>query len=519
MSLQVKAKQELLWRKCVSDPAYWAEHYWHIRHPQGRRLLELREPQRIALENFAAGGNWLTLKARQIGWSTITTSYAFWRVFFHEDTRVLFISKGEREARELLAIVKFGLERMPEWLRARGPRLLNDTMESMKFSNGSQIDSLPSASNPGRGFSGSVVIVDEWAHLPNDEDAWASIEPTADIGGQIIGLSTANGVGNWFHREWEKAVRKENSFQTMFYSWRAVPERDEEWYDRKRRDMLPWVLAQEYPTTPDEAFLKSGNPVFDVEKLSLIQPTAPTVQGSLFALAKRAFEVHEDKFGKLKIWDYPIEGHVYVIGADVAEGLAHGDASSAHVIDARTSRVVAHWHGRVDPDLFGEELFALGTHYYGALMGVESNNHGISVVSALKRMTYPRLWRRREIGATTTQMSTRYGFLTTKESKPLMIDDLAKALRNDLDVTCADTLRELRNYVRDDKGKMSGSPFDDRVMSLGIANFMRQFAFAPEYAPKESTVGTLDWWAKQSDKSDVTRLGSHNMRHSGQLSY
>ena len=152
-------------------------------------------------------------------------------------------------------------------------------------------------------------------------------------------------------------------------------------------------------------------------------------------------------------------------------------------------------------------------------MGVESNNHGISVVSALKRMTYPRLWRRREIGATTTQMSTRYGFLTTKESKPLMIDDLAKALRNDLDVTCADTLRELRNYVRDDKGKMSGSPFDDRVMSLGIANFMRQFAFAPEYAPKESTVGTLDWWAKQSDKSDVTRLGSHNMRPSGQLSY
>ena len=31
--------------------------------------------------------------------------------------------------------------------------------------------------------------------------------------------------------------------------------------------MLPWQLAQEYPTTPEEAFVKSGNPVFDLDIL------------------------------------------------------------------------------------------------------------------------------------------------------------------------------------------------------------------------------------------------------------
>lgn len=509
-----EARRELIWRKSANDPVYWAESFWMIRHPKGRRLLELRQPQREALNNFADGGNWLTLKARQIGWSTITTTYAFWKAYLHDDQRILLISKGEREARELLEMIKFGMERLPEWVRARGPKVVAATLESLKFSNGSEINSLPSASNPGRGFSGSLVVVDEWAHLPNDEDAWASIEPVADIGGQIIGLSTANGVGNWFHREWEKAVRKENSFRTMFYSWRAVPERDDEWYARKQRDMLPWQLHQEYPTTAEEAFLKSGNPVFDLENLKKFgDGYEPSIRGYLFAKAIKAHELREQPNGALRVWKLPEEGHVYVIGADVAEGLEHGDASSAHVIDVKTAEMVAHWHGRTDPDLFGEELFALGIFYYGALLGVEANNHGISVTSTLKRMNYPRLWRRREVGSTTANISTRYGFLTNKETKPLMIDDLARCLRLDLHIPCGDTLREIRSYTRDEKGKMSGSPFDDRVMSLGIANHMRQFAFAPEYAHTVSNHGTLDWWASQQEAPPPsTAIGNHNIR-------
>ena len=519
MTKAQEARQELIWRKCKDDPCFWAEGYWHIRHPQGRRLIELRDPQRTALENFASRENYLTLKARQIGWSTITTTYAFWRAYFADDNRVLLISKGEREARELLEMVKFGLERLPKWMLAKGPKVITSTQETLEFSNGSKIQSLPSASNPGRGFSGSVVIVDEWAHIPNDEDAWASIEPVADIGGQIIGLSTANGVGNWFHREWEKAVRGENSFKTMFYSWRAVPERDDEWYARKVRDMLPWQLSQEYPTTPEEAFLKSGNPVFDLDSLKkFVNGVSPKFNGFLYELAPRAYEARESHNGELKIWQFPSIGEIFVIGADVAEGLEHGDASCAHVIDVRTNIVVAEWHGRIAPDLFGEELYKLGIFFNGALLGVEANNHGISVIDTLKRMKYPRIWRRREVGAVSSKVLPRYGFLTNRESKPKMIDDLARCLREDLDLRSEPTLRELRSYVMDGKGKMSGSPFDDRVMSLGIANYMRQFAFAPEYAHKESNHGTMDWWADQlEDNSEkVVRMGSNNVRSTTQ---
>ena len=50
--------------------------------------------------------------------------------------------------------------------------------------------------------------------LPNPEEAWASIEPVADVGGRIIGLSTANGSGNFFHQLWTGSTAGNNKFAT-----------------------------------------------------------------------------------------------------------------------------------------------------------------------------------------------------------------------------------------------------------------------------------------------------------------
>ena len=113
--------------------------------------------------------------------------------------------------------------------------------------------------------------MDEWAFLPNPEEAWASIEPVADVGGRIIGLSTANGSGNFFHNLWTGAVTGNNNFDPMFFPWSASEDRDESWYEGKKDAMLPWQLAQEYPTSPEEAFVRSGNPVFDLDALEAIE--------------------------------------------------------------------------------------------------------------------------------------------------------------------------------------------------------------------------------------------------------
>ena len=57
----------------------------------------------------------------------------------------------------------------------------------------------------------------------------------------------------------------------MFFPWSASEDRDESWYEGKKDAMLPWQLAQEYPTSPEEAFVRSGNPVFDLDALEAIE--------------------------------------------------------------------------------------------------------------------------------------------------------------------------------------------------------------------------------------------------------
>tara|TARA_R110000751_G_scaffold20222_7_gene59559 strand:+ start:1274 stop:2161 length:888 start_codon:yes stop_codon:yes gene_type:complete len=261
-------RQEAEWRKCVADESYFLRMYWHIAHPaRGRILFDLRDAQSEALNRWANNRYSLTLKARQIGWTTLVAAHQFWLAFFHDDQNIIDLSRTERESVLLLKKTKYGFKHMPDWLLARGPQSVVEHQQRMGFSNGSQIASMPSASDPARGESASLVVVDEWAFLPNPEEAWASIEPVADVGGRIIGLSTANGSGNFFHQLWVGATTGNNRFDAMFFPWSASEDRDISWYESKKDSMLPWQLAQEYPTSAEEAFVRSGNPVFDLDVL------------------------------------------------------------------------------------------------------------------------------------------------------------------------------------------------------------------------------------------------------------
>ena len=264
----VELKQEAEWRKCQRDEKYFLQNYWHIAHPaHGRILFTLREAQEKAIENWAANRYSLTLKARQIGWSTLVASHQFWLAFFHPDQNIIDLSRTEREAVLLLRKTKYGYQHLPKWMIERGPKSLVEHQQRMGFDNGSQVTSMPSASDPARGESATLIVVDEWAFLPNAEEAWASIEPVADVGGRIIGLSTANGSGNFYHHLWVGASTGANKFEPMFFPWSATEDRGDSWYQEKVESMLPWQLAQEYPSTPEEAFVKSGNPVFDLDIL------------------------------------------------------------------------------------------------------------------------------------------------------------------------------------------------------------------------------------------------------------
>jgi hypothetical protein len=498
--------EEREWRRCAPSSRrprdqlegfkYFCDHYAYIRHPdRGRIPFEMFDAQVESVQLFLDSRYTLILKARQLGFSTLVSTYALWMTMFYEDRVIIMLSRTEREAIKLLQKAKYVYKFLPEWMKFRGPPM-NATQTKMEFANESYIESLPSASDPARGESVYLVIVDELAFLPNSDEAWASIEPIADIGGRVIALSTANGEGNLFHQLWVGAEMRNNRFKSLFFPWSANG-RTQEWYEEKKRDLPEWMLASEYPDNPDDAFLKSGRPVFSLDVLRRLPITEPT-RG--FQVPERRFEFREDSEGPLRVWRWPNAEARYVVGADPSQGMEHGDFSSCHVINARTGEVVAHWHGRIDPDLFGSQVLApLGRLYNDALMGVESNNHGLTTLKALQRVRYHPLYMQRSPRYKRSVPTDILGWRTTQITKPLAADELNMALRQgDVILHCGDTIAELRTYVRDENNKMTGSPFDDRTVSLMIANQMRRYVWMPEYeVHRAPPPGTWGWAEKQ----------------------
>jgi len=526
--------RELRFRRAKKDVFFFAEKLWTIQHPEkGRIPFEMRDPQINTMDAFLAERKVIILKARQIGFSTLVATYCFWLAYFHDDVQIVMLSKGEREAKELLDKVKYGFRAMPQWLKDRGPKNTNGKVDDLgtqsviEFDNNSSIESLPSRSDPARGRSVTLVVVDEWAFLENPADAWASIEPIADIGGQVIGLSTANGAGTFYHQMWTKATTGSSEFHPIFYPWNAVPERNDDWYESKKNSLLPWQLAQEYPSDPEEAFIRSGNPVFDIDVLRAM-PRRDPVCGELRPTSESTAEFVLKPNGNLQVWEYPVTAansespHTYCIGADVAEGLEHGDYSVAWVIDAKTGQAVAKWRGHVPPDIFGSKILKeLGYFYNVALVGPEVNNHGFSTCVNLRDESYPHIYYRHSYDERTNKRGRKLGWRTQSNTKPLMIDELQKALREELVLEDPETFAELMTFVRAPDGKMHGSPHDDQVIALAIANQMRKHVFNPEYVRPQDTAGTvqslIDGLIDGGASAPRQLAGRHNVRHRGSL--
>ena len=219
----------------------------------------------------------------------------------------------------------------------------------------------------------------------------------------------------------------------------------------------------------------------------------------------------------LTVWREPKAHQPYCIGVDTAEGLIHGDYSCIQVLDVRTGEQVAIWHGHIPPDTLANEVFRLSLWYNDALTCVESNNHGLTTIVQLRHLGHPNLFRKRSLNQVSTRVSMEFGWKTTRTTKPLLIDDLGMALRSDqLIIHDRFTLAELRTYTRNERGSMSGSPHDDRVMALALSNQMRQYAFMPEFVQKVDDYWTVDWWARLAGKTDDTVdpliIGANNVR-------
>lgn len=451
------------WAKYRADPAKFIDELCIIDETQGDTItgtvpFKLWDDQKAVVGTLAAEDRVIILKARQLGISWLVCGYVLHLCVFHPGKRVILLSQGEEEADELTRRVAVMYERLPEWIRLKSPLVKQPQTSKIVWANGSRVQSFAATKRKGRSFTASLLVMDECAHMQFAKHLYTAAKPTIDaVGGRLVILSSANGFGNLFHDLWQKAEAKLNEFAAVFLPWWSRPGRDAAWYAKVKAESTdPALVKQEYPANPREAFVASGRLRFPSDWIDAQEPNlqATGIPPEVLPEAIRSIP-------GLTVYKLPT-GRRAVIGADVAEGLEHGDFSTATVLDWDSHEELATIHGHWEPDEYAGYLDTLA-RWYEAQLVVERNNHGHATLVTLKALECPHV---------ANGPDDRPGWLSNLKTKPESIDALAEELRDGAcTVRTPAALTEMRQYTVVKKGKTSAPEggYDDRVMAWAIA--------------------------------------------------
>lgn len=176
-----------------------------------------------------------------------------------------------------------------------------------------------------------------------------------------------------------------------------------------------------------------------------------------------------DESGPIKIYEEPVWGHPYVGGGDTA-----GDGSDFNAgaftdnfseIDAATIRT------QLDEDEYARQMYCLGLYYNNALLAIETN-FSTHPNKELERLGYTNLYVREKTPDTFAgQPTKRYGFLTTKLTRPLALGMLRTVMREHPErVKDLDTLHEMTTFTKNERGKpeAAAGAHDDCIIARAI---------------------------------------------------
>ncbi len=494
------------------------------------------------------------LKPRKLGFSTLILALFFLDTISTPNTQTVIIAHDAATTRKLFDVMRrFYRNLHPD----KQPKTGYYSRQEIWFKD---IDSYIYVGTAGSGQYGRGGTVQnlhgsEAAFWPNPEDIVAGLFESVPLDGNIFVETTANGLGAWFDKTYSRSKDGETEYNARFFPWNIAqqyqqdfpegftPNEEEEtlaatyglnyrqlYWRRLKRAALGRLFEQEFPITDIEAFVSSGSPYFDRVLLNelyetinrdrknpiedrVYEPLSPKdttlSMGGYKELFRELLRVGKNGIPNLCIWEPPIPGVLYAIGADVAEGEATDDEKkdydAAEVIRVDTMEEVAVLRGRWGNSKadYAILLAQLGFFYNEALLAVERNNHGLSVLNTLQngrpgfeQWIYPPrrtgrggLYYEEDLDERTNfasrmrkskknaQIVRKAGWYTNLKTKPLMLDYLAQMVENGLiSLNAIQTVRELMTFAKKANGKSGaeGESHDDTTIALAIAVFVAQ---------------------------------------------
>ena len=270
------------------------------------------------------------------------------------------------------------------------------------------------------------------------------------------------------------------------------------WRRQAIRDVCQGSLDefhQDYPTTDIEAFLASGRSCFNREALTDMQNaslhrhserppkiyTVPTgVETQAHGITSPSYKISKDTLGELEVFVPPADGREYRIGVDVAEGIEvrerDHDYSVAVVLDAETYEQCAMLRTRrCDPDQLAWKLTALAKWYAKAWLIVERNNHGLVTLRSLfDTHQYENIYSEQVQDERGQRFTKKLGFLTTRKSRPQVLDMLKEAIRErEITMHSKAFLDEAFAFIvaEDGREQAQEGKHDDTIMATALALF------------------------------------------------
>lgn len=369
------------------DFPYWAASYAFIKPKGGGDDIrfKLNNPQTTLIEEFERQRTLngyvrlILLKARQWGGSTATQIYMLWLQLVHQvGLNSLIVGHVKDAANEVKDMCTRLLNNYPMWLLHEHGDSFDEKEPKFTGVNASpNINRIPQRNckvkigtaempNSARGGDYNLVHCTEvglWKKTegksPEDIIRSACSGVLLKPYTMIVYESTANGTGNFFHREWVAATKGENQLIPLFIPWyvienyelpidnhqefaqKLIDNRDNEYAPSEREEpgkylfwlwekgatleAINWYIAErkkyrshadfaaEYPSDDIEAFAHSGDIVFDKYCVANLEATCvqPRAVGELAAKAMSGedalTDLHfsPDATGRLEIWDFP----------------------------------------------------------------------------------------------------------------------------------------------------------------------------------------------------------------------
>ena len=452
-------KEELVeYEKCLKDPVYFATTYCKIINlDKGLVQFDLYPYQAEMFNHFEDNRFNIVLACRQSGKSIAVCAYLLWFAIFKGEQVLGILANKETIAREMLGRITLMLESLPFFLQ---PGCTSLNKKSISFSNNSRLIASATSSSSIRGMSLNLVYLDEFAFVDQATEFYTSTYPVISGGktSKVIITSTANGIGNMFHKLYEGAIQNTNEFVPYRVDWWDVPGRDEAWKQTTIENTSPLQFDQEF----GNSFHGTGNTLLSADCLLALRASEPIAY-----------------WDNLNIYKRPLEDHNYIMTVDVSKGRGQ-DYSTFTVIDVTVNpfeQVCVFRDNTMSPLLFPDVIYKYATYYNMAYVVVESNDAGQVVCNGLyydleyENVFVESMIKANAIGITMTRKVKRIGCSNIKdimEQKKLIIHD-------------EDTIREMSTFIA--KGASYESDFnsnDDLMMNLVLFGWFSSTVFFKE---------------------------------------